>query len=160
MNGIVYSLFKNEGERVNQQDIFAKIGNANDFIIKLQIDEVDVTKVIPGQKIIISLDAYKKQVFTARITKVNPQKDIRNQSFEVEGVFIDAPPTLYSGLTGEGNIIINQRKDAMIIPLNFLMPGNKVKTKSGDIIVGTGLRNIDFIEITSGLDTNTILIKP
>ncbi len=160
IDGRVYSLFKNEGERINQQDVLAKIGKQNQFIIKMYIDEVDITKVSPGQKVLISLDAYKDQVYTASVLKIYPQKDKRNQTFEIEGVFNDKPPVLYSGLTGEGNIIVDEHKNSMIIPLDYLMSGNMVKTTKGEIRVQTGLKNMEYIEIISGLDTSAVLLKP
>ena len=40
------------------------------------------------------------------------------------------------------------------------MEKNKVKTESGDMEVVVGIENMEFVEIVSGIDTSTILIKP
>jgi HlyD family secretion protein len=124
------------------------------------IDEVDIASVSPGQLIYITLDAYKDQVFEASLTKIYPLKDTRTQTFQVEGRFNKEPPTLFAGLSGEANIVLTEKKNAMTIPLNYLMQGKKVKTEQGEILVETGISNMSFVEILSGIDTSTVLLKP
>ena len=160
INGKVYLLLKNEGELVNAQQAFAEIGMRNTFVLKLLVDEVDITKVELDQRTLITLDAFADTVFEAKITKIYPSKDERTQTFMVEAAFVSAPDGLYNGLAGEANIITAQSENVLVIPSEFLFDDNQVKTKKGQVEVTIGRRNMEWLEITSGLDTNAILVNP
>lgn len=160
MNGLVYQVFKESGELILPQEPLAQIGKENNFIIEMRIDEVDIAKVSEGQKILVTLDAYTNEVFEASITKIYPQKETRTQTFLIEGAFEKMPPKLYAGLSGEANIIFAERDEVISIPLEYLMDNAKVKTTDGEISVKTGLRTISRIEIVSGIDTSTAIVKP
>jgi HlyD family secretion protein len=71
ISGKVYSLLKEKGEMVNTQSVIALLGDANDFILELQIDEYDIAKIKVGQKIFLNMDSYKGQVFEAKVDKIN-----------------------------------------------------------------------------------------
>ena len=94
------------------------------------------------------------------LSKIFPKKNDISQTFRVEGEFIKHPPKLYYGLAGEGNIVVSKRSNALIIPTEYLMPNNMILTNDGEISVTTGMKNLEFVEILSGIDTNTVIIKP
>lgn len=160
INGRVYALFKNPGEIVNTMEPLAALGSKDVFISELLVDEVDIVKLAIGQKAIIALDAYPNEVFEAKLSKIYPKKDERSQTFKVEALFTAPPETLYPGLSGEGNIIIATRKDALTIPKEYLIEGNKVVTEDGIISVELGLQNLEEVEILSGINENTFILKP
>lgn len=160
MDGMVYSLLKNEGELISPQEPLAKIGKSDRFLIDMRIDEVDISKVIIGQQILITLDAYQGEVFEGKITKIFPQKDERTQTFKVEGQFDQAPKVLYAGLSGEANIIYAQKENVISIPMEYLIDNQKVKTVDGETIVKPGIKTMDRVEILSGIDTSTHILKP
>ncbi len=160
INGRVYSLLKNEGEQVSTQQVFAEIGRRESFVLKMLIDEVDISKLEVGQRTLVSLDAFADTTFEAEISKIYPSKDERTQTFTVEGIFRTAPRELYNGLAGEANIIVSKTENVLVIPSEYLMEGNRVKTKDKEVEVTIGRRNMEWLEITTGLDTNSVLIKP
>lgn len=159
INGKVYAVNKNPGEIINTQEPIAVLGSATQFIIELLVDEVDVVKVKKGQEVILTLDAYKGKVYTASVTKIFPKKDERNQTFKVEAVFVSQPKVLYPGLSGEANIVLSKRDRVLAIPMDYLIGSDKVKTESGVVTIKTGLQNMDYIEVLSGIDEKTILYK-
>ena len=55
------------------------------------IDEYDIAKIKPGQKVFVSMDSYKGQVFEATVSKIQPIMDNRLRSFEIEAIFISKP---------------------------------------------------------------------
>jgi multidrug efflux pump subunit AcrA (membrane-fusion protein) len=138
----------------------ASIGSASDFVVEMLIDEVDIVKIAVGQKVIISLDAYQGQVFTGKVSKIYPKKDERNQTFMVEALFDEAPEKLFPGLSGEANIVIATKKDVLSIPKDYLTEGSKVKTDDGLESIETGLENMDFVEVLSGITDKTGIYKP
>jgi len=160
LNGKVYQLFKEKGEFISMQEPLAILGDKSSFKIKMLIDEVDISKIEISQKVLVTLEAFKNKVFEAKISRIAPKMDERTQTFEVEAEFVTPPSKLYMGLTGEGNIVINEKKKALVIPREYLISGNKVETENGIISVTTGLSNWSYIEIISGIDKNTVIYKP
>ena len=160
INGKVYALYKNAGEIITTIDPLAAVGSASDFIIEMLVDEVDIVKIVKGQKVIITLDAYTNDVFTGKVSKILPKKDERNQTFTVEALFDNAPITLYPGLSGEANIIIATKKNVLTIPLAYLIDDNSVKTDDGIVEIETGLQNMEFVEVLSGITKETYIQKP
>lgn len=160
INGKVYALLKNPGEIVNTSQPLASIGSKDQFVIEMLVDEVDIVKVKEGQKVLLSLDAYKGEIFTAKVSKIYPKKDERNQTFLVEALFKEEPKVLYPGLSGEGNIIIAQKEKALVIPRIYLIGKDSVKTEDGLVKVKTGLESLDSVEIQNGITSQTYIYKP
>lgn len=155
ISGRVYAIYKNIGELVSAQQPIAMIGSKSKFIAELLVDEVDIARISIGQKVLITLDAYNNEVFEATITKIYPQKNDRSQTFKLEAEFYKSPANLYPGLSGEGNIIISTKKNALVIPKVYLNKDNTINTDAGFVKVETGLESLDKIEILNGIDENT-----
>ena len=160
-NGKVYSLLKEKGEMVTTQNPVALVGDATGFTIELQVDEYDITRVLPGQKILLGMDSYKGQVFEAEVKKINPVMNAQSKSFLVEAVFLSPPPALYPNLTTEANIIIAVKDKVLTIPRNYLMDDNTVLLENKEKRkVVTGLKDYQKVEIISGLTKNDVILKP
>jgi HlyD family secretion protein len=160
-SGRVYSILKAKGEMVNTQSPVALIGDADAFTLELQVDEYDISRIIPGQKIILNMDSYKGEVFEAVVQKINPLMSERSRSFTIEAGFIKKPPVLYPNLTCEANILILQKEKALTIPRSYLLDGDFVLLKNKEKRkVTTGLKDYQKVEILSGLTVNDIILKP
>ena len=160
ISGKVYGLNKNKGELILPQEALAAIGDKEEFLVKLSVDEVDIARVALGQKALISLDAYPKQVFELVITKIYPLKDAKTQTFTLEAKFVEAPSKLFAGLSGEANILIASHDNTLWIPKDYLIGTNKVMTADGEVEVELGLQNMDKVQIVSGIDSATYILKP
>lgn len=160
-DGKVYSVLKEQGEMLNTQSPVAIIGDANEFLLELQVDEYDIAKIKLTQKVLLNLDSYKGQAFEATVTKIDPIMNERSRSFTVEASFVTKPPTLYPNLTTEANIIIQTKEKALTIPRNFLIDESFVLMKNKEKRkVTTGLKDYQKVEITGGLSANDIILKP
>gem|GEM_PF-48394 len=160
VNGIVYDIYKEKGELVSMQEPVAVVGSYDRFSIQMLIDEKDITRVKIGQRIAVTLEAYPKKVFDAVVRRITPKMDARNQTFTVYGEFVNPPESLYMGLTGEGNIIVNQIDNAVVIPLEYLLEVNKVETPNGIVKVKTGVRSLSHVEIIEGIKEGDLIYKP
>ncbi|MBL7810645.1 MAG: efflux RND transporter periplasmic adaptor subunit [Bacteroidetes bacterium] len=158
--GRVYTLNYKPGEMVVPQQPVAMLGRAGQFILKLEVDEVDIARLKPGQKALVSMEAWQGKVFEARISRILPNMDSRSQTFRVEAEFMQQPPALYPGMSAEVNVVISEKKNAMVIPLDYLKGGDKVYTAQGKKTVKTGLRSLEKIEILEGISKETELKKP
>lgn len=160
-DGRVYSILKEPGELVTPQTPIAVIGDLNEFVMELQVDEYDIAKIKPGQKVFVSLDSYKGKVFEATVTKIQPIMDNRLRSFEIEATFLSKPSNLYPNLTVEANILISTKENAMTIPRNYITDENEVILKNGEKRkVVTGLKDYQRVEIISGLNKDDLIKLP
>jgi HlyD family secretion protein len=160
-DGKVYSVLKERGEMVNPQSPVAVIGDADHFLLELQVDEYDIAKIRLGQQVLINMDSYKGQVFEGKITKIDPIMDQRSRSFTLEAVYTKEPSVLYPNLTVEANIIIETKKHALTIPRSYLTDDNYVITADKQKKkVTTGLKDYQRVEIISGLNKNDVILKP
>jgi HlyD family secretion protein len=161
INGYVYSILKDQGEFISTQMPLALLGHNNSFYVELQIDEYDIVKIKKDQEVFITMDSYKKQVFTAKIKKVYPIMNEKTRTFKVDAIFTEAPTTLYPNLTVEANIIINKKEKALVLPRKYIVNDSIVKTIDDEtIIVTPGLFNYEYMEVLSGIDTTTQIILP
>lgn len=160
ISGEVYQLLAEKGEWVSPQKPIAIVGNSGDYLIHMEVDEVDIAKIQVGQTAIIALDAYKGLSYKGHVTRIIPIMNAKSQSFEVEAVFDEKPGQLYPGLNAEVNIVINRKEKALLIPLSCIDKNNVVKTKDGDITVKTGLRNLEFVEVLEGLTDQSEILMP
>jgi multidrug efflux pump subunit AcrA (membrane-fusion protein) len=161
IDGIVYSISKSKGEIVGVQTPLAVIGDAKNFILEMQVDEFDILKIRKGLIVLVTLDSYKGKVFEASVTKINPLMNERSKTFLVEAEFLKQPLLLYPNITFEANIVLQSKEKALLIPRNFVQNDTLVFKSNGDkVVVKTGLRDYQKIEILSGISAEDELIKP
>lgn len=161
INGIVYSLMKEKGEMVTPQTPLAILGSVGEFVLELQVDEYDIAKIEKGQRVLVTLDSFKGDVFEASVTKIHPIMDVKSKTFTVEATFTKAPPRLYPNLSLEANIITQVRENSLVIPRQLLFLENKVITADEDTLtVKVGLKTYQYAEILEGIDEKTGLIQP
>lgn len=160
INGRVFQVNKEKGELVSLQEPIAILGDGSKFTIEMLIDEVDISKVELGQKVLVTLEAYGDKVFEARVTEIAPKMDEKTQTFKMKARFTKAPKKLYMGLSGEGNIVVREGVKALVVPADYLLPGNLLETDNGKVKVKVGLVNWDYVQILSGVDEKTLIYKP
>jgi len=161
VDGKVYDILKEVGEMVNISNPIALVGDANQFLLELQIDEYDVTRIKTGQKMLLTMDSYKGQIFQAVVHKIIPVMNERSKSFTVEAEFLTPPTLLYPNLTCEANIVISKKAKALTIPRNYLIAGDYVLLENNSKRkVVTGLKDYQKVEIISGLLISDVIIMP
>ncbi|MDO3415699.1 efflux RND transporter periplasmic adaptor subunit [Hymenobacter sp. BT770] len=161
INGIVYQLYREKGEAVTPQTPLALLGDARHFVLEMQVDEADIVKIRPGQLVLVTLDAYKGQVFTARVTTISPMMNTGSRTFEVEAAFVRQPPVLYPFVSFEANIVLQTKPKALLIPRRLLVDDSTVRKATGQLArVKTGLRDYQMVEILAGLSPADELTAP
>lgn len=159
--GKIYFIDVAKGDLVNPQRRIAVVGSADIFILEMQVDEFDITQVKEGQKVFVSMDSYKNQVFEAEVSKIYPLMNERTKTFKVDARFIKKPEKLYPNVTFEVNILLQSKKQVLLIPRRFMKNDSTVVDSDGnDMKVSTGLKDYDKIEILSGLTSESELQLP
>lgn len=161
INGRIYDLLKEKGELVSPQSPVAIIGDAHVFLVELQVDENDITKIRLGQEVLITMDSYKGKLFNGVVSKIGSVMSETSRSFTVEARFENRPSVLFPNLTVEANIVIRTKKKALIIPRNYLVADKYVLLKNNkrkEIVCG--LKDYQAVEIISGLKPGDVILKP
>jgi len=160
-DGVVLSVNKKTGDYVKPGDQIAQIG-AGATVIKLYVAEDDIKRVKVGQTALISLNSSREHIYKAIVTKIYPQFNTDQQAFTIDARFTDQPAESINGTQLQGNIIIEDKKDALVIPSYYLLPGDAVLVKGHQekVAVKTGIRTLDYTEILGGITAHDILIQP
>ncbi len=159
--GRVYKILKEKGEFVSTQNPVAIMGDANEFLLELKVDEYDVVRISEGQKIVFTMNSYKGEVLEARVLDVEPLMNEQSRSFTVNAVFVTKPAVLYPNLSAEANIIIQSKQKALTIPRSYLINDSLVmvnKDEKRKVVIG--LKDYEKVEIKSGLTVKDIIYKP
>ena len=160
IDGKVFAIYKELGEFISPQESFAEIGSATNFIIEMDIDEVDISKIELGDTAIINLEAYPDKLFSSTLNYISDKKSNTTQTFKVEAEFTQSPVKLFHGLSGEANIVISRKENAIIIPSDYLISGNKVLTADGEVELKLGIKGLEFVEVLEGIDSSITILKP
>ena len=161
VKGTVFNLLKEKGELVSPQTPIAVLGNAQNLTLEMQVDENDIFQVKLGQQVAVTFDAYKNQVFEAKVTKIATIMNERNKTFLVEANFTKAPEKLFPNVTFEANIILRTKQNALILPRNYLKNDSMVTLVDGSTrIVKLGLTDFQKAEILQGLSSKDQVVKP
>ncbi len=161
VKGKVYQMKLAKGEIVTPQIPVAIIGDDKKFLLEMQIDEYDIVTIRLGMPVMVVLNSYRDSVFKAVVSKINPIMNLQSKTFTIEAEFEHPPKVLYPNISFEGNVVISTKKDALLIPRSYLLNDSTVVNKSGKrMLVRTGLKDYQMVEILSGLDVNEELILP
>lgn len=159
IKGKVFAILKEKGEMVSPQMPVAIVGDANNFVVDLLIDETDISNVKIGQQVVIKLDSYKNKTFRGVVTKINPYLNEKTKSFTIEARFVDMPKVLYPNLSVEANIVVETKTQAMVIPRRFLIDEHFVELENGKKVkLKIGLKDLEMVEVLSGLHKNDVLV--
>jgi len=160
-SGELFDILVKEGTLISSQTPLAIIGKKNSYLLELDVDENDMVRVQAGQKILITMDSYKGQVFEATVAKIYPIMDARSRTFKIEAHFVNPPKKLYPNLTAEANIIIETRKNILTIPRNYLVDEEYVLVNEDEKRkIKVGLSDYQNVEVLDGLQADETIYLP
>lgn len=150
------------GSQVSSWDpVIAELPDLSEMITKAYINEVDITKVIPGQKAKITIDAFPGKEFSGMIlTKANIGEQVRNfdtKVFEVIVLLSSIDSLLRPAMTTGISILVDSIPNCLQVPLEAIQVDSvsfvykKGKTGFTKQEVVTGPSNDISICIAAGL---------
>lgn len=84
LTGRVYSIAKEVGEMVSSQTSLGVVGDDSHFILELQLDEYDIIKIRKDQEVIVKLDSYNDSIFEAKVVKINPLMNEKQEALPLK----------------------------------------------------------------------------
>ena len=155
-NGVVYQTFKEAGEVVHNGEVVALLGEHRQRVIRLAVDQTDIDKIRPGQQVLLQADVSGSKIYEASVSTIFPVMNEVDQTFRVDAHFTELPDQFFIHSSIEANIIVQKKKDALVLPRSALTGKDSVwvREKGGKKKIGvkTGVATLDYVEILSGLD--------
>ncbi len=158
------------GDNINNSNsttTLAVIYDLSELTFEMSIDELDVRSVQVGQLVEVTADALEGVQMTGHVTNVSLASTQSNgvTNYPVT-VTMDEVGDLLPGMNVDGIIILDEVKDALIIPVDSLMRGNVVYLRDPTVTeaqglvpagfravqVTTGLTSTDYVQVLSGLE--------
>ena len=132
----------------------------------MSLDELDISKVEVGQKVLISCEALELSDIVGEITKVSVvgTTTYNSTTYPVTVKVYDPPEGLLAGMNVDAELVLEEAENVLTVPTAAIQRGNVVYvkddgTKSADdnapegymsVKVETGISNDNYIEITGG----------
>ncbi|MBS1659947.1 MAG: HlyD family efflux transporter periplasmic adaptor subunit [Bacteroidetes bacterium] len=161
-DGVVWQTFKETGDGVRANETVAIIGDSSKRIIRLAVDQEDISRIKTGQRVLLKTDMTGDSVFEANVIHIYPAMNPSDQTFRVDAVFHGPKPPAYIHSSVEANIIVASKPGASVLRRDALAGTDSVwvldEGKEKKIAVVTGLSTLDYIEIVKGIDKNSIII--
>jgi HlyD family secretion protein len=174
-DGIITDLPPEEGATVIERNMFsdgttiAVIAQLDSFLFKGRIVENDVLPLKKGMKLSVTPLSVEGFTTDATVRKISPKGRLEQgiMKYDVEAVFtLPDSIHIYSGFNAMAELVMNEKKDILIIPESCLRFRNDSvfvdvltndKTKSRQI--KTGISDDINIEIVEGLNENDKILK-
>ncbi len=131
------------------------------MLVQTQVNEVDISRVAVGQRVIITLDALEEGTFLGTITSVatlartEPGSDVK--VFDVVVTVDERSEELKPGMTAQCQIFVDTVPDVLFVPLESMFEREDttvvfVKHRGFEMTkVKLGKKNNDYIIINEGL---------
>ncbi|HUG09924.1 MAG TPA: efflux RND transporter periplasmic adaptor subunit [Opitutaceae bacterium] len=160
VEGVISSVRTVLGDLIGDNTPIATI-IADSRIIETKISEENFSGVRLGQKATVRFLGYNDKQYSAQVEKILPSADPLTQRYIVHlSVDVDTR-LLVPGITGEANIVIDARDDAVIVPTRSVFGKNVFVVKDGRVELRTvvlGFTSMSVVEVLEGVQEGELVI--
>jgi HlyD family secretion protein len=171
-DGIVLEVNIEPGERVldDADEAAMTIANTTTYLLKMEVDELDIGQVKVGQRANVSLDAFAEQMFEGTVTDISPSpvssaSEDSIVTYEVT-ISLDTQELslgLLSGMTANATIETQQLDEVVVVPNRAIQTDQDADQAvtyveklddQGNLMrveIETGLRSGSVTEVVAGL---------
>ncbi len=132
ISGTIVEKNLKEGDTLETGSSVCTVFDLSYLTLTLNVDELDIKKVAPGQSVTITADASEGAVYTGAVTKININGTTMNgvTSYPVT-IRIDKTEGLLPGMNVDATVTVASLEDVLTVPVGALLRGNFVLLKSG-----------------------------
>lgn len=163
-SGVVLAKNVDAGDYVQTGTDILRIGDLNTLEVTVQLSELDLSRVRPGQSVQVRFDALPDQTFTGQVTRIAPVADTASRQLPVEITLPNPSGRIGSGLLarvqfmppGTAQVVVPQEavQDIDGQPQIFVVSEGESGATVSSRPVRLGDRANNQIEILSGLEPN------
>lgn len=162
MDGVVLREDFSVGEMVGPGDVVFWVGQPSPLRLVADINEEDVGRIAIGNIALLRHEGFSDQVLSSTVQSITPKGDPATKTFRVYLALPEATP-LRIGMSVEANIIVKEKKDALLIPAEavsnqavFIVKDNRLVRRA----ITTGIRGARMVEVLSGLENEDEIVSP
>ena len=148
------------GETVKNGTPIFWIGKERPLWITADVDEENAPLLRVGERALIKSDAYPSRALEGTVSQITPQGDPVLKTFRARIGLPDDTPLLI-GMTTEVNIIVAEKQNALMVPLEALHEDSVLIISDGrlkKVPVSAGIYSGNFVEILSGISDDDIVV--
>jgi len=106
------------GDQVSPASIAFRLDNLDRLLVDVQVSEVDINTILPGQPVTLSFDAILDKQYKGVVSQVAPVGTVLQGvvQFEVTVELTNPDLDIKPGMTAAVNIVIDQINDTLLVP--------------------------------------------
>ena len=169
LNGFIIERKVEPGQSVAASD--ALLVMADYLIVKAQVDETDIGKIVVGQIVEIELDAYAGKSFAGRVEHIAFNSTTVNNVniYEVDVLLDKTPAFARAGMSATVEFVLKEKSAALLLPINAVKLVRKqsyvfLKGENGKdakpVQIKTGMENSLNVEVTAGVEEGAAVVVP
>ena len=180
IDGVVLSRDSETGSAVSSiltmgsgATLIMTLGDLSEVYVKGKVDESDIGKVYLGQPARITVESFKDQKFTGKVTKISPMGTEKDNvtTFEVRVSISNKSGKLRALMTANAEILLEERKGVLAIPEGSVLyakdksteveiPDPSVEKGRRRIPIKTGISNGSRTQVLAGLREGQQVLLP
>jgi RND family efflux transporter MFP subunit len=114
-DGVVLRRDAEVGEMVDTPATLFWIGEPRPLRVTAEVDEEDIARITPGQRVLLRADAFPGRALEATVAQITPKGDTARKAYRVRLALPDDTPLLI-GMTVEANIVLREERAALLVP--------------------------------------------
>lgn len=149
------------GSKIEAQTQLGAVASLDYMQLPVQVDELDLTNVKVGMKATVKVDSISNKTYEGEVNQVSTVGTTTNGvTFFDVGISVKNDGQLRNGMTATAEIIIQDKKDIVLLPLEALQQQQGKRyvtlvkpdgTKEEKHEIKIGIRNKTYVEVTDGL---------
>jgi len=143
-------------------DALLWIGQARPLRVVAEVNEDDITKVKPGQRVLLRHEGHSGDPLDATVQRLTPKGDPETKTFRVYLLLPNDTP-LMIGMSVEANIIVHEAKGVVLVPAEAIVDDRVQVAENGRVVsrhVDVGIRGAGRVEIQSGVAAGDFVLSP
>jgi len=149
-----------EGDSVGSSTLIISLKNWDKMYVDIDVDEVDIRKVAPGQEATVKFDAYPELTLPAQVSEISPTATPEGAVtvIEVTLELNELDERIKSGFSAEAEIIVGKAENVLIIPIEAVVENQGknfvsiiTEGQQKPVFVRLGISNEEYVEVVYGL---------
>jgi membrane fusion protein, multidrug efflux system len=164
MDGVVLRRDGEVGEiaGTGNADVIFWVGQPKPLRIVADINEDDIVRVRPGQKVLLRHESQGGKPLEAAVESVTPKGDTATKTFRAYFSLPEDTP-LRIGMSVEANVVVREVKGVLLVPAEAVIAGKVMVVEDGvvrSVAIKTGVTGARMVEAVEGLAKDQVVVSP
>jgi HlyD family secretion protein len=165
--GTAYRTEHKAGATVTAGEPVLRIADLDRLRVRMNVDQVDLGRVQPGQLVTVSSNAYPGRAWRARVDEIVPFVAIKDSRAVADGLAPLEPPTdgLVPGMRVDVEVLVERIADALQVPAGAIFSDagaafvyRVARGRARVTPVRVGRTDTHLVEVVDGLSTDDVVV--